>query len=145
MSPTGFLSFLLGLTAGAVLIQQFIARRRRRVLRKLASQWRMNFNPGDQLRLAARVAHYLPIPGAASVMVGDVIYGIEGDSYRYIFTVGYTLGVLRTKRRMVRVAAFAEPRDHRHQHSPPPVALAPANLPILEQYRSFAALSIARA
>lgn len=138
MSPGGLLNLVLGLTVTAALIQYVVTRRRRRVLRKLASAWRMNFNPGDQLRLAARVAHHLPIPGAASVTVGDVIYGIDGDFYRYVFTAGYTLGILRAKRRVVRVAAFAEPRDRHRPQPPDPVVLAPADLPIVQQYQSFA-------
>jgi hypothetical protein len=137
MSPAGLVSLTVGLTGGAAIAQRIIERKRRRRLRQLASEWRMNFNAGDQLRLAARVAHCFPIPGAANVTVGDVIYGIDGDVYRYIFTAEYTLGVLRTKRRHVRVACFAEPRDRNSPRPPEAVVLAPLQLSLLEQYRAF--------
>lgn len=137
MGPGALLVVICCLTAAALVAQRLAERRRRRMLRRLASEWDMNFNAGDQLRLAARVAHYFPVPGAASVAVSDVIYGIDGDFYRYIFTTGYSVGVLGTKRRLLRVAMFAEPRDR--QHAPPPalVVLAPPELPLMEQYRKI--------
>jgi len=137
MSPAGLVSLTVGLTCGAAAAQRIIERQRRRKLRQLASEWRMNFNAKDQLRLAARVAHFFPIPGAANVMVGDVIYGIDGEVYRYVFTAEYTLGVLRTKRRYLRVACFAEPRDRNRPLPSEPVLLAPLRLPLLEQYQVF--------
>lgn len=137
MSPGGLVCLTFGVSCGAAIAQRVVERRRRRVLRQLASEWRMNFNAGDQLRLAARIAHYLPIPGAANVTVGDVIYGIDGDVYRYVFTAEYTVGVLRTKRRHMRVAAFAEPRDRNRPQPPDPVSLASPELPLIDQYRTF--------
>jgi hypothetical protein len=134
IGPGVLLSLTMLLTGGAAVVQQLADGRRRRALRALATSWRMNFNAGDQLRLAARVAHYIPICGAANVTVGDVIYGIDGEYYRYIFTAEYTLGVLRTKKRYLRVASFAEPRDRRHSGEPEPVRLGTESLTILEQY-----------
>jgi hypothetical protein len=137
MSPAGLVSLTAGLTCGAAIVQRIIERRRHRRLRHLASQWRMNFNAGDQLRLASRVSHFLPIPGAANVTVGDVIYGIDGEFYRYVFTAEYTLGILQTKRRHVRVACFAEPRERGGPRPTEQLLLAAPQLPLLEQYRSF--------
>jgi hypothetical protein len=134
MTPGELLTLTIAITCGAVIAQRWLDRRRRRALRALAVSWGMNFNPGDQLRLAARVAQYLPICGAANVTVGDVIYGIDGEFYRYIFTAEYTLGVLRTKKRHLRVASFAEPRDRKHAGEPEPVRLGTESLSILEQY-----------
>ena len=62
-------------------------RRRGRALRAVASQWRMHYNAGDQLRLATKILPRLPIPGAANVSVMDLIYGSDRDRYRYVFTV----------------------------------------------------------
>jgi hypothetical protein len=138
MSPAGLVSLTSGLTCGAVIAQRIIELRRRRKLSALASQWRMNFNAGDQLRLASRVAQRFPIPGAANVSVRDVVYGIDGEFYRYVFTAEYTLGILQTKRRHVRVACFAEPRHRDTPRPPETVLLAAARLPLLEQYQSFA-------
>jgi hypothetical protein len=134
MNPGVLLSVTAVLTCGAAITQRWADRRRRRILRALAVSWGMNFNPGDQLRLAARVAQYLPICGAASVSVGNVIYGIDGEFYRYIFTAEYTLGVLRTKKRHLRAASFAEPRDRRHAGEPEPVRLGTESRSIFEQY-----------
>ncbi len=143
MSPGGLLCLTFGLTCGATIAQRVVEHNRRKALRRLAAAWRMNFNAGDQLRLAARVAHYLPIPGAANVTVGDVIYGIDGDFYRYIFTAEYTVGVLGTKRRCMRVAAFAEPRDRNRPQPPDQVMLAPLELPLIEQYQRLSPSSVA--
>jgi hypothetical protein len=60
-----------------------------------------------------------------------------GIFYRYIFTAEYTLGVLRTKKRYLRVASFAEPRDRRHAGEAEPVRLGTESLSIFEQYGEF--------
>jgi hypothetical protein len=137
MDPGTLLGLCVAVTCGAALSQRWADWRRRKKLRALAVSWQMNFNPGDQLRLAARVAQYLPICGAANVSVGDVIYGIDGDFYRYIFTTEYTLGVLATKKRHLRVASFAEPRDRRHCGEAESVQLGTESLPIFVQYGEF--------
>lgn len=128
----------LCVTAGATIIDRVQRRRRRIALRDLATQWRMNYSPFDPLRLTARVAHHFPIPGAANLKVSDVIYGMEGDHYRYIFTAEFTTGVVRTKHRLVRAATFCEPRDFRHGQAIGPLILAPAGLPLVEQYQKLA-------
>lgn len=138
MTPGGILSLALCLTAGATIFDRVRRRRRRIALRRLASQWRMNYSPFDPLRLTARVAHHFPIPGAANLKVSDVIYRLEGDRYRYIFTAEFTVGVMRTKRRVVRAATFCEPRNFRHGQPMGPLSLAPADLPLVEQYEQLA-------
>ena len=110
MTSGGLVSLALCVTAGAAIAEKLARDRRRRVLRRLATAWRMNYSPFDPLRLTPRVAQNFPIPGAAHLRVSDVIYGIQGDRYRYIFTAEFTLGVVRTKRLMVRAATFTEPR-----------------------------------
>jgi len=137
MTPGILLSLTVVLTSGALIAQRWVDLRRRRILRALAVSWGMNFNPGDRLRLAARVAQGLPVCGAANVTVGDVIYGIDGEFYRYILAAEYTLGVLRTKKRHLRVVSFAEPRNRRDAREPEPVRLGTESLPIFEQYREL--------
>jgi hypothetical protein len=129
---------LAGCTAVAGILEMMARRRRKRHLRRLAGRWRMTFSSRDRLRIRAKVADRLPIPGAADVHVADVIYGSEGGKYRYIFTAEYTVGVVRTKRRQVRVAAFSEARDRQGTHAPDPVVLAPEGLSIVEQYQKLA-------
>src|SRR5688500_11160818 len=93
----------------------------------------MNYSPADQLRVAARVARYFPVPGAADLHVSDVIYGTEKDRHRYVFTAEFTTGLVRARRRLARVAAFSEPRDR--TEPPGPVVLAPEGGSLLDQYR----------
>ena len=146
MSPFEMLSLAGGLTAAAYAVELIARRRWRRSLRRLAVEWKMNFGRADTLRLTEKVARHFPIPGAARLYVTNVIYGADKsdpDRYRYIFTAHFTVGVVRTKRRLVRVGSFAEPkaRDraaHRPAHARPLVVLAPGNLPLLEQYRHLA-------
>jgi hypothetical protein len=98
----------------------------------------MHFSADDRFRLAPRIASLLPVPGAASVRVGDLVYGIDGENYRYVFSTEYTTGVLRTKTSVRRVASYCEPRDPtaaaeaRKQRCD--LAFAPESLPLIEQY-----------
>ena len=146
MSPFEMLSLAVGVTAAAYAIELLARRRWRRSLRRLAADWNMNFGRADTLRLTEKVARYFPIPGAARLHVTNVIYGADKadpDRYRYIFTAEFTVGVVRTKRRLLRVGSFTEPKareraGHRAAHAPAPVTLAPGNLSLLEQYRHLA-------
>ena len=111
MAPGVLLLALLGLTAVAVALDVAAHRRRTRALRVLASQWRMNYHPADQLRVTPKVLPRFPVPGAANVRVMDLIYGSDRERYRYVFTVEFTVGLVGPRRRVVRVASLSEPRE----------------------------------
>lgn len=136
MSPIDLLCIVVALTAGTAGVYGIIERRRRRALKELAARWEMHFSPRDPFRLASRIAPKLTVPGAASVRLRDLIYGIEGDFYRYYFTVEYTLHAISARTRVLRVATFLEPRACRDS----PMATSPAlceselGVPIIEQY-----------
>jgi hypothetical protein len=101
----------------------------------------MNLGRTDTLRLTPKVARAFPVPGAARVRVYNVIYGRDAadpDRYRYVFTAEYTAGVVRGKRRFVRVGTWSEPRDRDRSDPPGQVVLAPPELPLMEQYRWLA-------
>jgi hypothetical protein len=134
LTPFQFLGLLLMLTAGAGVVR--MARRRRHLtqLRELADRWKMHFSVADRFRLAGKIAPRLPLPGAASVRVVDLLYGIEGENYRYVFVTEYTSGVLRTKTGIRRVATFCEPRDPSTLGSPCELQFAPDGLTIFAQY-----------
>ena|SRR5687767_5369266 len=146
MAPFEMLSLAGGLTAAAYAAELIARRRWRRALRRLAVEWKMNFGRADTLRLTEKVARHFPIPGAARLYITNVIYGADRsdpDRYRYVFTAEFTVGVVRTKRRLLRVASFTEPKardraSHRAAHAPAPVTLAPGNLRLLEQCRHLA-------
>ncbi|HEY2589690.1 MAG TPA: hypothetical protein VGI81_28355 [Tepidisphaeraceae bacterium] len=137
LSPGVTLAVLVAVSAVAALIDAIARHRRRRALRALAGRWKMTYSPHDQLRVRGKVIGRLPIPGAADVHVSDVIYGGEGDLYRYVFTAEYTLGAVRAKRRHTRAATFAEPRGRKAADEPGPITLAPEHLPLLEQYEAL--------
>ena len=67
----------------------------------------------------------------------DLIYGGEGERYRYVFTTEYTLGLIRGKRREVRVGTFWEPRGRVCGESTESVIFAPEDLGVVEQYEHF--------
>jgi hypothetical protein len=146
MSPFEKLALTCGFIAAAFAVELIARRRWRRALRRLAAEWKMNFGAVDTLKLTERVARHFPVPGAARLHVTNVIYGADKsdpERYRYVFTAEFTLGVVRTKRRLVRVGSFAEPkaRDRaagRAHHATAPVVLAPGNLSLLAQYRHLA-------
>jgi hypothetical protein len=137
-----------GLTLAVLLVISLIAlvfeaiRRGRRAerVRGLARRWGMNFGRRDTLRLTTRVARVFPVPGAAALEIFHVIYGVEGDRYRYIFTAQFTLGVIGPKSRHTRVATFSEPRDRR-QVDEVQLALGDPELPLLAQYEALSGRS----
>jgi hypothetical protein len=139
MAPGEAFSFTVGATAVALLLEILSSRRRRRILRRLAGEWRMTYSRSDSLVLTPKVAARFPIPGAADLRVTDVIYGTEHDRYRYVFLAEFTTGTVRTRRRQRRVATFTEPRDRQQRpQSAAPVTLAPEGGTILEQFRKLA-------
>src|SRR3954469_8768920 len=135
MSPTLFLIFTIALTFAAASVWSVVRGRHQRRLQQLAAEWRMHYSAGDRFRLADRVAEKLPIPGAASVSIVDLIYGNEHDRYRYVFGAEYTRGVLRSKKRVRCVATFTEPKDGTGGAAWSPLVVAPLELPLVEQYR----------
>ena len=137
MSPGLLLLGCLAVTAFAGMLDVAAHRRRSRTLRAIASRWRMNYHPADQLRLTPKVLPHLPIPGAANVRVMDLIYGSERDRYRYVFSVEFTMGVSGLKRRVVRVASLSEPRE-RGGTGAVSVVLAPEEGSLADQYRYLA-------
>jgi hypothetical protein len=145
MTPLDVLSFTVCATAVAVAAEAVVARRRRRVLRRLAAEWRMTYSRSDTLRLAPKVARGFPIPGAANLRVSDVIYGIDHERYRYVFRAEFTTGTIRGKRRVARVATFSEPRDRQRAQATPAVTLAPRGGKLVDQYRHLAPAMTPRA
>lgn len=134
LSPGVVLAVLIALSIVAAFIDRASRRRRKRALRQLAARWQMTYSARDQLRVAAKVAGRLPVPGAADLYVTDVIYGGQAETYRYWFTAEYTIGAVRAKRRQVRVGALSEPRGRQQEEAPGEVIFAPEDLPLIEQY-----------
>jgi hypothetical protein len=135
ISPLLFLILIGAATVAAALVHLALRRARLAQLRRLAQGWQMHYTPDDRFGLAPRAAQALGVPGAAGVRVEDVIYGSEGESYRYYFTIAYTIGVVRRQsdQRCVCTATEKKARDAAHQMEA--FQAAPMELPILEQYR----------
>lgn len=140
ISPGIALGVLVTLSCVAALIEALSRSRRRKCLRRLAANWHMTYSPRDRLRVLAKIVGHFPVPGAADIFVRDVIYGGQGEQYRYVFTVEYTTGVIRGKRRQFRVATFSESRDRRSSHAPGPVTFAPEHLAVPQQYEALGPL-----
>ena len=145
MTPLDVLAFAVGATALAVAGEAIASRRRRKALRRLAAEWRMTYSRFDSLRLTPKVARAFPIPGAANLLVTDVIYGIEHERYRYVFRAEFTVGTVRRRKRMARVCTFSEPRDRQRPQGTAPVVLAPEEGTLVDQYRHLAPSLAARA
>lgn len=134
LSPGIVLLVLIALSLVAALLDRASRRRRKQALRELASGWQMTYSAHDQLRVAAKLMGRLPAPGAADLHVTDVIYGGQGDLYRYWFTAEYTIGAVKAKRRQVRVGTLSEPRGRQEAATLGQVIFAPEDLPLIEQY-----------
>ena len=134
ISPLLFLLVLCGLTVGAGVLAARLRERRAGRLETLARSWQMRFAPEDRFGLAAPVAGLLPVPGAADVVVRDVAYTEDAGAYRYLFTVEYTVGVLRAKHRRVSAAFVTEARECGAATPYSAVTLAEGGRPVEEQY-----------
>jgi len=136
MSPSYFLLLMICATLTGLLAQWKLRRVHRLAIAELARQWNMHYVSDDRFRLSDRVAEMLPIPGAAQVRVTDLIYGNEGDGYRYVFSAWFTEGVISSKRRRVRVATFHEPSGaEADDRGAGPLIVAPEGGSILAQYQ----------
>jgi hypothetical protein len=137
MSPSLFLLIAVFVTAAAAITNQILRGLHQKRLRKIAAEWEMNYSPTDQFRLKQRIARNFPVPGAARIRIADLIYGIENEEYRFVFTAEYTAGVISGKRRVLRAGSLSELRGRVGDLPVCKVTLAPANLPLLEQYRKL--------
>lgn len=136
MSPLGLLGLAIGLAVAAAIGQRVSHHRRRKAMRALAASWNMNYAQTDSLGLTARIAGNFPVPGAANLVINDLIYSTDRSIYRYIFTAQFTVGVVHRKRRLARVASFTEPREGNENEID--LLLAPEELTLIEQYRRLA-------
>ncbi|HET6246418.1 MAG TPA: hypothetical protein VFE47_01870 [Tepidisphaeraceae bacterium] len=135
--PAALLIIAVSITFAAAVAERIWIRRYRQRLQKLAGEWGTNYSPHDQFRLTPRVFANFPIPGAANVRVVDVLYYIDHDRYCYIFTAEYTSGIVTGKRRVRRAATLSEPRERAAEAPAAQITLAPANLPLVDQYRKL--------
>jgi hypothetical protein len=132
MPPILLMLVVCAVTAAAAAGSALRRKARSARLAALATTWNMRFTSQDRFQLTARVAARLPMPGAADVVVRDLIYRQEGAGFRYLFTVEYTTGVLRTKRRRIGAGMVVETGQGGEVFSD--VTLAPTNLDLREQY-----------
>jgi hypothetical protein len=130
MTPSLYLILLLAILLVVVLAGGGSEFRCRRRLRACARRWNMHFAPGDRLRLARRIVGQFPVPGAASISVRDLLYRTADNRHQYLFTVDYTVGVIRGKVGRSQVAGFSEPvsRGGRGETAAPVLTLAPPEL-----------------
>jgi len=137
MNPLMFLWLTLGVTAAAAAGQVMVRSRRERALRHLAAQWGMQFVPDDRFRVAQRVSGRLPVIGAADVRVWNLMYRTDGGRRGYLFTVEYGQGAIGPQRRRRCVALMRETAaaESAVDHSEFELEIAPAELPLEEQYR----------
>jgi len=136
LPPILVLLLLLAITAAAFLADACLRKRRAARLAAMAAQWQMRFTAEDPFQLTPRIAAHFPIPGAPDVVVRDLVYGQEDAAgrFRYFFTIEYTLGVLRTKRRKIAVGMLVEAgRPETNPFSG--VTLAPGELSLQDQYQ----------
>jgi hypothetical protein len=113
MPPITFLILGLAITGTYAGIEFILRRRRTRELRALARTHSMHYCFGDRFRFASKIAEHFPVIGAADIRVRDLLYGSHDETHRYVFTVEFTKGVIRTKKRHSLVASFTEPRGQR--------------------------------
>ncbi|MBC8107822.1 MAG: hypothetical protein H7Z14_14635 [Anaerolineae bacterium] len=135
ISPLQFLAIAIALTAGGRLLHVIFRNRRRQALQALARDWRMHYSMHDRFEISDRLAENFPLPGAAEIRAVDLIYGTEGEFYRFIFTAEYTAGVVRAKHRLRRVVTFREPKGQSSSAHWSRLILAPEELEPFDQYR----------
>jgi hypothetical protein len=137
LSPFRFLAFLIAVMAIARLVYVVRRQRQRRALQELARAWNMHYSPHDRFALADRVAARFPLPATAELRVVDLIYGTDGEFYRYLFSAEYTVGVTRRKHRELRVVTFREPKGRTTAADWSPLVLAEPAKEVIAQYRAL--------
>jgi hypothetical protein len=143
LPPILLLAFVVAVTCGAAVASRVSRKARAARVAKLAAQWGMSYTADDRFRITPIVAASFPTPGVADVVLRDLLFNRDAaGGLQYVFTVEYTTGVLRTKRRRVGVARYVE--SHVPGESPGAgtaigaVALAPADLTVAAQYEHLA-------
>jgi hypothetical protein len=132
LDPLHLLAGLAIAVVAAALVSRLRRRRRSGRLASLAAASGWMFSHEDRFDLAPRIAGLALDPGAADVVVNDVLYHRDEGGVAFVFSVHYTLGVIRSRRRVHRVAAVREgPRDRVQ------VAIADPSLAASEQYRGL--------
>jgi hypothetical protein len=137
ISPFFAMLALLAVTAGAAWAGRVIRSRRSARVAALAAAWRMSYTRSDRFDITPTVAARFPTPGAADIVLRDLIYAPGPDAgagLRYLFTVEYTTGVLRTKRRRMGVGMLVERTDADGNAAAAAVTLAPPGGPLPAQY-----------
>lgn len=135
LTPAQFLAILAIISIAGGAVRLIVRQRQVARLRALAREHRMHFVVADRFHLLPRILAAIDAPGAASVRVNDLIYGIENENYRYLFCAQYTMGVLKGKTGVRRVGRLIEARRQEASSKPAHVAFAPPSLPLIEQYR----------
>jgi hypothetical protein len=131
--PPAFLTILIALTAVALALTVVRRRRVERALRAVAAELGMNYAADDRFRLAPRVAPLLGCPGAATVVVYDLLYGVHAQGRRYLFAVDYTAGTVRMKKRRCAVAMLVE-----HDGAPDELTVSKIRGDVGARYRALA-------
>jgi len=134
MIPLTFLTATLLLTLAAFLVHLASRREISDLVQRIATVHHMQYAAHDLFQITPRVIERFLIPGASDLRVADVIYRRAGARYRYVFTIEYTVGVVRTKERVSRAATFCEPRDRGCPADWSGLILAPENLCLADQY-----------
>jgi len=136
MTPLIFFLLVLALPLTGLLAQH-LQSRERRALEMLARDKNLHFACDDRFKIAPKVAELLPTPGAADVRVYDVMYGKDGARYHFVFTVEWTEGVVRWKRRVRRVASFSEEKENTTEQARMHLRLSGDEGKRLKQYQSL--------
>jgi hypothetical protein len=89
---------------------RLVSRRVARRLARFAAERRIGYSQLDRFNLASRVRSCLPHPGAAEVIVRDVMYRTDDDRHAYVFTATYLTGTTSGTTRHRIVGAVEEPR-----------------------------------
>jgi hypothetical protein len=137
ISPMQFLALVIGFTAAARVIFVINRNRRRGTLQRLAREWRMHYSAHDRFDISNRLGERFPLPGAAEIKAIDVIYGTEGEHYRFIFIAEYTSGVVRSKHRLRRAVTFREPKGHSGSANWSKLILGDEALDLVDQYQAL--------
>lgn len=90
-------------------------RARSRRLRRIAHAMHARYSAADRFNLAPRIVDSLPEPGAADVLVRDLMYRAGQSGHDYVFTVVYTVGAITGAKRRRRVALAHEPEGRSQQ------------------------------
>ena len=137
MSPTSFFLMLLSASVVAFLVHAVFRHHCQKRFDAMAAELKMHYAEEDRFQLTPRVREQLPPEMSADLVVKDVLYYLDGDRHRYLFTIECITGDPLSETRFQRAATFCETLGRNSEKGWSKLRLAQKQRCLFKQYLSL--------